>query len=723
MGTVAGTETKWLVDSGTGCNVMDYQTYCQVCDRLEPLMLPTSCNLLAANGEHLRVYGEISIPLDAQGKMFKFQAVVADLDGIQGILGANFCYQHEIQLNFRSGLLRIGDDNIQLSSTGETPARCLGPSENSGPLPPTAFLKPPLEYLSPRQSNNSPGEANVGCSPWKIPTSLGYTHIVPLRVSPIPQVYLPQDATDLEIPPGTPNPEAKDIRTLGDPATIQQVTSAHQMISAPLETTSHLPCRVGPSTLDCSQVVAKTQTADIPPDLKSQAISDPTGGYTSRPGPVDSRKDFSTEEPCPDNFSPTEAILNVSDSPKLQAWETEQFKEMLEEATIHLDKTVAEQVRKFLYAHADSFVGPDGKLGRTNLVQHGICTGDARSIKQGLRRQPIAKRKEEEESIFKMLQDDIIEPSDSPWSSPVVLAAKKDGSYRFCVDYRQLNEVTIKDSYPLPNIQDCLDALSGAQFFCTLDLASGYWQLEVDPVDRPKTAFVTHHGLFQFKVLPFGLTNAPATFERLMENIMRGLQWKHCVCFLDDIIVFGRTVEETLANLDLVLQRLQEANLKLKASKCKLFRTQVEFLGYVVSQDGISCDPNKISTVENWPRPQNLTQVRSFLGTAGYYRKFVKDFVTITSPLTALSRKGAEFNWTEDCEAAFATLKQRLTSAPILAYPSPSPGDRYILDTDASDTGLGAVLSQVQGWKELSPTAVKLCLQPRRATVPPTTSF
>ena len=256
-GTVAGIETKWLVDTGASCNVMDYKTYFQVCDRLEPLMLPTSCNLLGANGGHLRVYGEISLPLYAQGKMLKFQAVVADLDGIQGILGANFCYQHEIQFNFRSGLLQIGDDNIQLSpnNTGDTPARHPEPPDDPGPPIPAASLKPQLKSPSLRQSNKPLGEVNVKCGPWKNPTSLDYAHIVPLQGSPIPQeASFPSDehkvvgsspvapcptfpipsenspshphpaqgVPDLEASQGTSNQGAKDNSTLGDPVTIQR---------------------------------------------------------------------------------------------------------------------------------------------------------------------------------------------------------------------------------------------------------------------------------------------------------------------------------------------------------------------------------------------------------------------------------------------------------------------------------------------------------------------
>ena len=189
--------------------------------------------------------------------------------------------------------------------------------------------------------------------------------------------------------------------------------------------------------------------------------------------------------------------------------------------------------------YQDAFVRPNGLLGRTNLVKHQIHTGTARPIKQAPRRLPIAQKEAAEKEIEGMLANGIIEPSESPWSSPIVLVAKKDKNVRFCVDFRKINECTQKDAYPLPNIADCLDSLSGSLYFSTLDLASGYWQVEMDEEDKPKTAFVTHKGLFQFKVLPFGLTNAPATIERLMELVMRGLQWERCLVYLDDINFWG----------------------------------------------------------------------------------------------------------------------------------------------------------------------------------------
>ena len=196
------------------------------------------------------------------------------------------------------------------------------------------------------------------------------------------------------------------------------------------------------------------------------------------------------------------------------------------------------------------------KLGQTSVVKHGIDTGDFPPIKQAPRRLPIAKREIVEKEIKKMLEHDVIQESSSPWASPIVLVKKKDGSVRFCSDLRKVNFVTRKDAYPLPNISDCLDSLGGSRYFSTLDLASGYWQVELDEDARPKTAFTTHLGLYEWKVMPFGLSNVPATFERLMELVLRGIQWERCHVYLDDIICFGKVFSQSLENLSQVLLKL-----------------------------------------------------------------------------------------------------------------------------------------------------------------------
>jgi hypothetical protein len=300
--------------------------------------------------------------------------------------------------------------------------------------------------------------------------------------------------------------------------------------------------------------------------------------------------------------------------------------------------------------------------------------------------------------VDKMKNEGIIEDSSSPWSSPVVLVTKKDGSTRFCVDYRRLNDVTKKDSYPLPRIDDTLSTLAGSQWFSTLDLKSGYWQVGVHPEDKEKTAFSTGSGLYQFDVMPFGLCNAPATFERLMEFVLRGLTWKTCLVYLDDVMVVGSTFDEHLKNLNEIFGRLRSAHLQLNVKKCKLFQQEVNFLGHVVSPAGIQTDPDKLEPVREWPRPKDKHQLRSFLGLCTYYRRFVKRFADIAKPFHKLTEEKTPFIWDKESESAFRSLKISLYTSPILSYPKIKR--QYILDTDASNNVIGAVLSQVQEGEE-----------------------
>ena len=292
-------------------------------------------------------------------------------------------------------------------------------------------------------------------------------------------------------------------------------------------------------------------------------------------------------------------------------------------------------------------------LGQTGLVKHTINTGDASPIKQPVRRLPFHQRQLVKSMLDDMSNRGIIEPSSSPWSAPIVLVKKKDGSQRFCVDYRRLNNITKKDAYPLPRIDDTLDALSGAKWFSTIDLTSGYWQVEVNQADQEKTAFCTPFGLFQFKVMPFGLTNAPSTFQSLMELVLRGLHWSTCLVYLDDIIVYSSTIDEHFTRLREVFGRLRRAGLKIKPSKCSLFRKNIKYLGYIISEAGIQTDYEKTDCIRNWPVPKNLTELKQFLGLATYYRKFVKDFSDVASPLHRLTQKNKPWEWTTECQQAF----------------------------------------------------------------------
>ena len=342
-----------------------------------------------------------------------------------------------------------------------------------------------------------------------------------------------------------------------------------------------------------------------------------------------------------------------------------------------------QSLRDLLHRYEHVFPAPGETVtGRSKSVQHEIETNEARPVRCGPRRLAPAGLRREQDCVREMLTGGQIEPSDSPWASPVVLVTKKDGSTRFCVDYRRLNSLTVKDAYPLPRIDNYLRLLGNQQWFSTMDLAGGYWQVAMSPEAKRKAAFVTNEGLFQFRVMPFGLCNAPATFERLMDHVLCGMRWFCCLVYLDDVISFGKTVPEAIVRLEEVLARLSDFGLQLKAKKCTFMQTEVGFLGHIVGRTGLTCDPEKLSAVRNWHEPNRVKAVRQFVGFVGYYRRFVKNFAELADPLVSLTRKGVPFVWGSEQQRAFDALKACLLSAPILGFPTEE--DRFVLDTDAS---------------------------------------
>ena len=315
--------------------------------------------------------------------------------------------------------------------------------------------------------------------------------------------------------------------------------------------------------------------------------------------------------------------------------------------------------------------------GRTNKLKHHIeLIPGTKPRNSAPYRYAPARRKIINPHLDEMLTQRVIVPSKSPWASPIVLAPKKDGSYRLCIDYRKLNEVTVRDPYPIPRIDDTLDALQNARFISTLDLHSGYWQVEIDEASKPITAFVTHCGLFEHTVMPFGLANAPATFQRLMDIILADLKWQCCLVYLDDINVYSPTFAQHLEDLNKVFRALTDANLTLKASKCHFCRSELTFLGHLITPNGIKPDSGLTSTIFAFKQPTTVKDVQAFLGLTGYYRRFIKNYAKVAEPLLKLIRSqhsasnNTPIEWNEDCTLAFDTLKQKLVSPPLMHSPN-----------------------------------------------------
>ncbi len=315
----------------------------------------------------------------------------------------------------------------------------------------------------------------------------------------------------------------------------------------------------------------------------------------------------------------------------------------LEDTQLNADEQA--QLKSLVTEFADIFSSHSHDYGKTNLITHSINTGDAAPIKLRPYRTSPATQAVLQQEVSKLLDHNIIEESHSPWSAPVVLVRKKDSTHRFCVDYRRLNDVTIKDAHPLPRVDDTLDRLSGARVFSTIDLTAGYWQIPLNPNDKEKTAFSTGTGLYQFRMMPMGISNAPPSFQRLMELVLRGLHWSVCLIYLDDIIVYSADFPQHLRE---VFQRFRTAGLKLKPSKCHLAHSSVTFLGHRVSSAGVEPDPSNIDKVKTWPIPTSATQVRAFLGLCSYYRRFIRHFARTAEPLYHLTHKGVSFSWSAE---------------------------------------------------------------------------
>ena len=341
------------------------------------------------------------------------------------------------------------------------------------------------------------------------------------------------------------------------------------------------------------------------------------------------------------------------------------YEDTVEHVTLSQD--IDRQFRELLIAHTDTFATSSTDIGYCPLLEHDIDTGDALPIRQSPRRPPLSSGDAEATIIQEMLQAGVIQPSTSPWASPVCLVRKPDNSYRFCIDYRKVNVLSKKDAFPVPDIHDALDNLRGARWFATLDLLSGYWQLGLTDRARERSAFCTRQGLFEFVRMPFGLCGAPATFCRLMTIVLAGLLLIVCICYIDDIIIYARTQSELLERLNTVLVRLASHGFKIKPGKCVLFRQEIQFLGHIVNVQGIQPLPDKLAAICDWPVPSDVRDVRAFYGLASYYRRFVQGFASIAEPLTAMTRKGVRFLWTPEAHEAFCKLKQALMQAPILA--------------------------------------------------------
>ena len=506
----------------------------------------------------------------------------------------------------------------------------------------------------------------------------------------------------------------------GGKTTVHALTRASSVGCLNINVMVDEPSRGLPGGLILTPVLCK-----LKPDVKSQRIDAEITNMSKRPVTIPAKHqigdictvDFlSSDITDVDQQSTTISQISSSNiqsetfqldtTPSLSIERGNQFPSQFRESL--LETLTSEQVNlveKLLLKWKDVFSLHDLDLGKTSLTKHHINLSDPTPFKERHRRIPPAMVQSVREHLKEMLDLGVIRPSNSPFASNVVLVKKKNGTLRFCIDLRRLNNNTIKDSYALPRTEETFDALHGSCIFSTLDLKSSYWQVEIEENDKHKTAFrVGNLGFFECNRMPFGLTNAPATFQRLIETCMGDLHLNSCLLYLDDIVVFSKSFEEHLTRLEAVFQRLHQAGLKLKTSKCHFFKQSIKYLGHIISAKGVHTDPDKISTVRDWPVPISAKELLSFLGFVGYYRRFIRNFSQIARPLyevtTGVPSKRNKikicpgFRWGPEQEDAFKKLKDLVTSAPVLAFANFNKP--FILHTDASAESLGACLYQQQ---------------------------
>ena len=639
------------LDTGAGPNVIrlsELPTAAKAKIKHGPLPRVTD-----ANRNPLRMMGTITLVVRLGRHLAKVEFVVAERLAVPLILGADYCDRFVEAIRPRKRLVEL-DDGTEIPIVRRPSKR----HEASPPLPTEQEFIPRDGRVSPKLRAAERVTLNPGTQTWVKVTSPDHGLRV---VQPLDRLY---SRSQLAVTNGVVqvHPDKPFKVLVANFGSEPKVVVKDQVIGTLLpHPTAIIPTRV--SIADVLNIE----------DTEPQGYSDI---------PIQSLNDL--EEP--------------SEAEKLKAAE-----KLVEDLDLsHLASSLRKRVKNMLKRFAPMW---SGKLGEINSTPHYIdlLPGSRPIASQPYRAGPKAREIEQRE-VDKMLQAGVIEPSNSAWASPVVIIPKPDGSLRFCVDYRRLNALTIRDSYPLPRMDECIDSLGEATVFTTLDANAGYWQMPLAHRDRAKSAFVCHSGLYEFVRMPFGLKNAPASFQRALDLILAGFKWKTCLVYIDDVIIFSRTAEEHLVHLSDVLEALQAAGITLKFAKCDFFTDTVKYLGHVIKPGTLSVDNAATASLKGMEYPRNQTELRSFLGLCNVYRRFVPEFARVAGPLNQLLKKGQPVKLEPFGEAerqAFQALIDKITSPPVLALPR--SGLPYSVDTDASNYQIGAALFQTHDGGERKP--------------------
>lgn len=626
-----------LCDTGAQCTIVSARFVNEIFAIKYDLDKPVS-NLIAANDGPLSTYGIVQFPITIGKEIFQIKANVAGNMSEDFILGIDF-----LGHKMNRGSINVTKRYCKLRSVRY-------------PLQ-TDTSKIPEEYLQP-------GTTDIIRTSFNNSTTSLNSSIAVVRT-----------AQKVTIPPNS-----------------QIIVPATVSLKAEMQTELF--------SLEPVSKIADSLDVSSPRSLfdsSSPIISVCVMNNKNEPIVLPSRTFIGTAEPVFELYerkkSEAVAVNRVENNTK---WEAT-LKNLCPES---LEAKLKNRLCDLLTKHRQVFALEEEPLGVTHLVQHKIPTSNYRPVAKKPLRAPHSHRDVIKEEIGKMLKDNVIVPSNSAWSSPFFLIKKKDGSFRPVVDYRGVNALTHTDIYPIPRMDDYLDAFANAKFFTILDLKSGYWQIGMHPEDQPKTAFTCTEGHFEFTVMPFGLKNAPSDFQRLMEIVLSGLNWKVCLVYIDDIVVFSETFETHLENLDQVLKALKQANLKLKPVKCNFLQKEITFLGHVISREGIKPDQSKIEAINAIKTPSNCKQVQKFLGLVQWFRRFIPNLAEKARPLYELLNKKTKFEMTENRVEAFINLKKCITTPPILGFPVFNGSAKFILECDASAVAIGSVLIQASSSKE-----------------------
>jgi len=673
------------IDTGATFSLLAERVYEEIRDDL-PALRPPQVYLTGAGGESLQVRGAVQADIQVGNVTYSQLLQVGRLEGLDLLLGMDWLTTYGVAIDCAAQTIRMGSDSIQFGRAMAV---------NSGDLvrmAKTVRVRPRgVQRVACRIEDPGRRGREVLVEGITIKLGDGLHVISSLEVvrddGSLPLTIENQGTTYAEIEEGSIVAKITDLpeddADRGGQSTAQSTDSTSDGgETPPVVKIWHIPAQVA------SINAVGTRHGK---EWTSQPLI-PAEGEDKSPGAQGDCKLYYAEK-----MAPAERLAEPIPREKPSRANARAVPDYLRcmfptEGVLSADELRA--LEDLVMEYEDIFVEPDGSPGFTDLIAHKIDTGDAKPIKQNYYRRSMKERAYVDAELEKMLANGVIRPSKSPWGAPVVLVRKKTGELRFCIDFRRLNEVTKKDAYPLPRIDECLDALEGSTYFSTLDLASGYWQVAMDPQDAEKTAFVTHRGLYQWTVMPFGLCNAPATFCRLMEMVLADIVWSQCLVYLDDILAFGKDFKQASLNLRAVFERLRRANLKLKPKKCQLFATSVEYLGHEVDKDGIRPSRSKVQALHKWAVPKNLSEVRTYLGFTGYYRRFVPNYSDLAKPLTSLTKKGATFVWGHEQQSAFEKIKGYIEKVPLLYYPLPDT--EFHLKVDASLFAIGGILEQEQ---------------------------